>query len=216
MRSGAWLAIALLLSAFVLRASAEVQGWAIWGWLALVPIFLVIRTLPAPRAALAGMWWGFAYAIARVIFTPEGGASSVADLIAPVFIIGGYCFSASHLVRRIGFSPFILALGWIGVEFALGAFGWRAGLLDASVEAGAIGAWLSPLTGTIVAALVMAWASAMLAHVVVTAHAWVQRNDRLAKLLGTRPPLPLIAEILGSLQLASLRTGTPRGPPSAR
>ena len=209
----AWQVAALLLSAFVLRASAEIQGWGIWGWVALVPLFLIVRVLPARQAALAGMWWGFVYAIARLVVSPEGGTSSLADLIAPCFLVGGYCFLGSHLVRAIRYSPFALALGWLGIEAALAPFGWRLGLLDAALEVSASGAWLSPLAGAIVAALAMALLNAVLAHALVVAHAMVKGRRHRLNLDGARPPLPLAPRVVGALSLASLWPEHSRAPP---
>ncbi len=88
-------------------------------WLALVgllPLFVSIRRQTPLRALLSGALWGlslFAFTIAGL-----GPAIEVAPGSLLLFIgaPAAYACLGAILTRWIGFSPFVLGVGWVGVD----------------------------------------------------------------------------------------------------
>ena len=128
----------LILSGFLLSLTGAPESFWWLGWICLLPLFEAIR-VSAPRRAMGyGALWGVClYAFS--IFASSTGQS--APLWAPALMIAipaVYACAGAHVVRRIGFSPFVLAFGWIGVEFALTPLGLRHGLLARTQGDGAL------------------------------------------------------------------------------
>ncbi len=126
------LALLLALSALLVSAAMSSPALAWLGWISLLPLFAAIRVLPPKFAALAGVWWGAALALGHAWFAGAGGSSVILGIVRTVCVIGLYTGLGAALTRRIGFSPLVLAVGWIGVELALLPLGWRDGLLAAT------------------------------------------------------------------------------------
>lgn len=103
-----------------------------------MPLFLAIRFLTPFRAMFCGALWGFclnAFLISGYGQTTTPLADSFALLI---MIPAIYAFAGSQFTRRIGFSPLLLAFGWVGVEFALRPLGLGYGMLATTQENGGI------------------------------------------------------------------------------
>ncbi|MFC1475550.1 hypothetical protein ACFLQW_00935 [Candidatus Zixiibacteriota bacterium] len=125
--------MSLICSAVLLGVAVESRDYPWVGWVGLTPLFLVIRSLTPLRAMSCGALWGCC------LYTLIASGNSVAATPldgSPVFMIlipGIYVFAGAHLTRRIGFNPLLLAIGWIGVEFALQPFNLESGLLAGSL-----------------------------------------------------------------------------------
>lgn len=125
------LLLAIVISAYLLTVSS-VRPQASWViWLALVPLFTAIRIYGPVRAGVCGaMWslslfgfsWLFSVGSFRVDFSAASAVAHPASWIANFSMLTAlaapalFAAAASALTRWIGFSPLILAVGWLGVE----------------------------------------------------------------------------------------------------
>jgi apolipoprotein N-acyltransferase len=72
------------------------------------------------------------------------------------------------MTRSIGFSPYLLALGWMGVELILHPVGVQHGLLATTQESGAALQYVGSFTGYLVVAFLVAYVNALLFTVLST------------------------------------------------
>ena len=156
------LALLLALSALLVSVAMSSPALAWLGWISLLPLFGAIRVLPAKFAALAGAWWGAALALGHTWFAGAGGSSVILGIGLTVCVMSLYTGLGAALTRRIGFSPVVLAVGWIGVELALLPLGWRHGLLAATQSDTSLAHWLGPLLGYLFVAFLVAGINASL------------------------------------------------------
>jgi len=126
----------LVASALVMIFAATTPGYRWVGCIALLPLFNAIRVQSPVRAAFDGAIWGlclFAFAtilgVTRIPFDLFSGA------LLPA-VLGLYAFLGARITRQVGFSPYLLALCWIGVELALKPLGLRYGLLGGTQSGG--------------------------------------------------------------------------------
>ena len=220
--SGAFLALGSLWPALILggalAASATVLTLAVgtasyrWaGWLALVPLFLVIRTLTPAAALLAGAVWGSAVFAA--------GSGLVANVVAPTgsawallaAVPAAYCCLGAALTRWIGFSPFVLGVGWMGVELALTPLGFDTGILGSAESSAGLFHWIATGLGYVLVAFVVAYVNAHLAAAISEVRLTIPR------------PLPIIRAAIVELRVTAQQSiplalleplpAQPRAPP---
>ncbi|MEK6677625.1 MAG: hypothetical protein AABZ47_18480 [Planctomycetota bacterium] len=205
------LLVSLVGSAYLMAGALGPMKHPAVGWFALVPIFVSIYVLKPVFAGLSGVLWG----VSVIFFAPYAGWR--ADALGPWSVLliaivpGLYAGFGAALTRWIGFSPFVLAVGWMGVELALSPIGLRLGLLGLGVEESG---WLHSLGlsfGYVVAAFVVAYVNAGFICVVVSKTFSKSRNRPFVS-SDSRARLQL-REIV-YLSRVSLRTAQPRGPPT--
>ena len=177
------LIVSLVVSAYVV-AQAGATGRPAWiGWLALVPLFLVIRLWRPARATMAGALWGtclYLFSVGRVDAPVFG---TIPSLILLTAIPAAYACLAAHLTRWIGFSPLVLGVAWIGVELALGPMGLRTGLLGETTGDGSWLEWVGRAFGYVVVAFPVVLVNASLVFVLSAAYPGLSwHSDRI------RPP----------------------------
>ncbi len=151
---------ALLGGAYLMAIAVGSPGHAWLGLFSLVPLFLAIRLWRPMRALLAGGLWGASlWAFTQ---TEPGAAvsSSLGSLALLSAIPAAYACLGAWLTRRIGFNPFVLGFGWMGVELALGPAGLRTGLLGTVEGQGAFLHWIGGALGYVLVAFVIALLSA--------------------------------------------------------
>ena len=146
------------------------QHWL--AWISFLPLFVVIRSLRPPAAALAGGFWGAClYLFCTAGSTPT--VDTVVPSIAPsawllallILIPAVYVGLAARPARAIGFKLLTLALGWTLVELVVGLHnpsGRHNGLLTGSQGEGPNLHWLARLLGFVCAAFLVACANASL------------------------------------------------------
>ena len=156
------LGAALLASAALMSIALE-SGEGHWlGWFTLIPLFLSIRVLTPLPAFLAGAFWG----VGLFLFLMASGRPPFAPSVWPVVLLGAvpgaYAWLGAQLTRRIGFSPLLLALGWIAAELALRPLGLHNGLLAGTQGHGLVVKTLGYLAGYVVVAFIIAYVNASL------------------------------------------------------
>ncbi len=155
----------LALSAYLMAVA--IQSPTVWwlGWVTLLPLMLAIRVLRPTDALLAGSFWGICFY--AVSLTADGAlfapASSRALLLWTV--PGIYAFLGAAVTRRIGFSPLLIGLGWVGVEFALCPLAMENGLLAGTLGVGAGVRLAGNLVGYVLVAFLVAFVAASLLSV---------------------------------------------------
>ncbi len=162
---GTLLALALVVSAYGMsRAIGSSHYWWL-GWVALLPLFVSIRVLSPGRALFAGGLWGLSLFVASALTADAPIAPSIASLFLLIAIPSLYTCLGARLTRRVGFSPYLLALGWVGVELGLGPLGLRHGLLAATQGDGLIINLVGSWAGYALVAFIVAYVNASLLSV---------------------------------------------------
>jgi len=198
-------------SAFLMTVAIASPRFVWLGWITLIPLLFAVRALTPFGAASFGAVWGTALFAFGAFVLPTPIAPAVGSWALLTAIPALYAFLAARMTKRVGYSPFLLALGWIGVELALHPLGLRHGLL-----AGTQGS-------DILLRVVGSYAGyALVAFLVVYVNAWL-----LSALAAVPMPAPgrrvvrTAAERIIKLSLAEipnywfllLRPSKPRAPP---
>lgn len=209
----------LLALAPFLVASAVVMAFAMaspsWGWLGLMtllPLFQGIRVLSPRLAGMGGALWGASLAVGSWALGNSTIDGSVLSFVFLTAVPGAYAWFGAGLTRRVGFSPYLLALGWIGVEFALHPLGLKLGLLAATQGDGFALRALGSFAGYVLVAFLVAYFNAAL----LSAIAEVAKSCRPRPLIrrAGRSVRPFIArEAIVQLR-EFIRQVQPRGPPA--
>ncbi len=206
------LSAALIGSAYLMTAA--MQSSTLWwlGWVTLLPLFLVIRVLtPAPALAAGAIWGSSLFLFAGfsdgALFDP-----TLRSLLLLTVIPGIYTCVGSHVTRRVGFSPLLLGLGWVAVEFALQPLGLRHGLLAATIGGeGLVVRTLGYLAGYVLVAFIIAYVTASLLSVLSDICVSAPRSLYEGGSGDTQCRLFLSEEPVFSLQL--VYSAHPRAPP---
>lgn len=138
------------------------------GWITLLPLMQAARVL-APAAAFgAGAFWGGSLLASSAILGStniEFSASSIAILLLGP---GLYSWFGASLTRRVGFSPYLMALGWVGVELCLRPVGLEHGLLAETQGEGMLIRVVGSFAGYFLVAFLVAYINASLLSVIHT------------------------------------------------
>jgi apolipoprotein N-acyltransferase len=203
------LGASLVLSAYGAACAAQ-GGLPLWvGWVALVPVFVAIRALRPILAMLCGALWG----ASLFVFTSgasEPGHPLVVGLLLTV-VPAAYAYLAAYVTRWIGFSPFVLGVGWMGVELALAPVGLHNGLLSATQGDTALMDYIGRALGYVLVAFLVAYINALLVEVLgrvplrLPRPRWAAARDDAEILLRS--------QIVGCLSLVALQPSHPRAPP---
>jgi len=227
------LPLSLVGSAYLMAVAHEPGGVPAVAWLALFPLFVCISVLAPARAALAGAFWGaclYVFAVLGVSPTnAEWGVSTfrhfdvstfpfvafyyrslmVAALIIAVPAI--YAGLAAWLRRAIGFSPFVLGVGWMGVELAFAPVNLNLGLLAAEQTDAGVFHWLAHALGCVFLGFFIAYVNAALVDVAAKIRLPKPR-PRIVRLFNA-PILHLRFEFLEFFNRLPLEPCHPRAPP---
>lgn len=156
------LILSLVAGAFLMAMSLGSSGCFWLGWLTLLPLFVAIRALRPWRATLCGALWGLSLHVFGVSVFETGISSGLSSLALLTAIPAAYALLASWVTRRIGFSPFVLGVSWMGVELALRPLGLHHGLLAATQGDSTLVHWLGGALGYVLVAFVVALTNAVL------------------------------------------------------
>lgn len=205
------LALALAGSAYLMALAIEPPHHVWLGWVTLLPLFYAIRVQSPTRAMMSGAFWGACLFTASVAFARTEIAPSLGSFALLSLIPGAYGYFGAALTRRIGFSPFLLALGWIGAEFALAPLGLRHGLLAGTQGDGLAIRLVGSVAGYALVAFLVAYVNASLLSVLAS----VRRGASGTRLIrGATDTIRSYDPIeLPSYFLHVLRQAQPRAPP---
>lgn len=154
------LAPLLALSA-VLMGLALQSASAWWlGWVTLLPLLLAIRVLGFFHAACAGAIWGLGVFGFTLLVGTSSFAHTPLALLLLLTIPALYAAAGSFVTRRAGFSPLLLGLGWVGVEFALRPLAIHHGLLAGTQGDGLVIRLIGSVAGYVMVAFLVAYVSA--------------------------------------------------------
>lgn len=125
------LVLTLLTSALMMGAVMGSARLPWFAWVGLLPLLLAIKRLPPIKALVAGGMWGLCiFASSRIA---PGGVAKIEPTLLFVGLLvtvpAIYACLGALQTRRFGFNPFLLALGWVGVELTLQPLGLVNGLL---------------------------------------------------------------------------------------
>ena len=165
----------LFLLALMLGVSATFMALAVqtprhfWlGWITLLPLMQSARSLTPGGAFCAGSFWGAALFWASALIGSDNIAFTVPSFLILTLGPALYgCFGA-WLTRRVGFSPYLMALGWVGVEFCLRPVGLEHGLLAGTQSEGMLFRVAGSFAGYFLVAFLVAYLNASLLSVLHT------------------------------------------------
>ena len=205
------LTIALVGSAYLTATAVGSPTHAWMGWLSLLPLFVAIRVLRPLRASVCGALWGgclFAFCVAAGRTTVSANLASFTLLTA---IPALYTLLGAGLTRWIGFSPFVLGVGWMGVELALAPLGLHSGLLAGTQDQTALMDYIGRALGYVLVGFLVAYVNAAL--VAVLGHVRLSVPRFVPTTASPDCGRSLISQILGCLSLFALQPSHPRAPP---
>lgn len=204
--------IALLVSACLMGVALQSASGHWLGWVALVPLFLLMRRLTPLKALLAGAFWGLCLFLICLAADNRPFPPTGQNLALLITVPALYVWLGVLLTRRVGFSPLLLALGWIGVELALTPLDLRHGLLAGTQGHGLVVRTMGYLAGSAIVAFIVAYVNATLLEMLSAASAadgaarFVPRPGASAeRLILWRLPV-FLHHLLGSIR--------PRAPPA--
>lgn len=203
----------LVLSAYLMALSVG-SGRHPWlGVLALLPLLRAIQVLRPVGAMVCGGVWGGALYAWSVLAVDTAITPGFTSLLLLTTIPGLYACCGAWTTRRLGFSPAVLAFGWMLMEFAFRPLGLSYGLLGGTQAEGLTVGIVGRLFGYVLVAFLVAYAGAMVLAI------WSRLRFRLP-----RPEIRLGLEAAG-LWLWQLNPATapcfipcpsnPRAPPAA-
>ena len=179
--------LSLAVSATFMALAVEAPQHFWLGWITLLPLLQAARVLDPLRAFGAGAFWGSSLLVASAAMGSrniEFGISSASILtLGPALYA---CFGAM-LTRRVGFSPYLMALGWVGVELCLRPAGLEHGLLAGTQGDGMLIRVAGSFAGYFLVAFLVAYINASLLSVldkVAVSSANLRRVSSASGLLG--------------------------------
>lgn len=159
---GSALGVLLVASALLTAVAVGSADCSWFVWFGLLPLFLAIRLLSPAVAALAGALWSGCLCLFLVAGAVPGLSLTAHSFALSAIVLMLYAYFAVLLTRWIGFSPMLLALGWILVELTLKPLGLRQGLLAGTQSAAGFLHLISCLLGYVFVAFLVASANAWL------------------------------------------------------
>ena len=203
--------VPIVLSAYLTAAAVGSPTYAWAGWLSLLPLFFAIRLLRPLRASAYAALWG----ASLFVFSIVTGRTAVSANLWSFALLTGipalYTFLGAGLTRWMGFSPFVLGVGWMGVELALAPMGLHSGLLAGTQDHTALMDYIGRALGYVLVGFLVAYVNAALVAVLGRVQLTVPRFVPTTAL-----PVcgrSLISQILGCLSLFALQPSHPRAPP---
>jgi len=204
--------VPIVLSAYLTAAAVGSPTHAWVGWLSLLPLFFAIRLLRPLRASACGALWGASH----FVFCIAGNHTAVAANLWSFALLTGipalYTFLGAWLTRWIGFSPFVLGVGWMGVELALAPLGLHYGLLSATQGDTALMHYVGRALGYVLVGFLVAYVNAALVAVLGRVRLSFPRFVPATASLDCRRSL--ISQVFGCLSLFAIQPSHPRAPPA--
>jgi len=166
---GLALGVLLVPSALLTAVAVGSADYSWFAWFGLLPLFFAIRVLNPVVAALAGAFWGGCFHLFLVTYAVPGLSLTSQSFVLLTIVLMLYAYFGGLLTRWVGFSPMLLALGWIVVELTLKPLGLRQGLLAGTQSTNGFLHWISCLLGYAFVALIVAGINAWLVMLISSA-----------------------------------------------
>jgi apolipoprotein N-acyltransferase len=207
------LALSLVVSALIISASVNSSVSPYLSWFALVPLFLAIGKLKPAIAALSGAFWG----VCIYFFSVTADVSYIRPTLLSFGLLAAipalYTTLGALLTGKIGFNPLVLAIGWIGVEFALRPLGLDNGLLAGTQGQNIVIQQVGRLLGYVFVAFLVAAANASILTVLSNFRLKITFQKRDFINLASCEKRHISQGFFPSLLVAEILQ--PRGPPYA-
>ena len=165
---GMTLALALMLSAYLMALAVGSAEHPWLAWTSLIPLFFAIRWLRPVLALGAGVLWGAGLFVFSTTVVHTGVPTTWPALLLLLLVPGVYAALGAWLSRLVGFHPLALGVAWMGVELALQPLGLRAGLLAGTLGDGWFVHAVGNVLGYVLAAFAVAAVSASLVSVLAS------------------------------------------------
>jgi apolipoprotein N-acyltransferase len=206
----------LAASAFLLSLCIHNVFYRWTSWLALVPLFAAIRVCRPLGGLISGVAWiACVLLFGRLIFDasiPSGWfAPTLLVVIPPI-----YCAGGAVLTRWIGYSPFVLGVGWMGVELALSGLGLQLGLLGHTESSASLLAGIARTLGFVVTAFLVAYVNAAVVEAMPGLAVWGTGHARTSIISYRAKPLLLVPQIASWCAFELLTATSPRAPPHVK
>lgn len=204
---------ALALSASAILMALAIESPRHWwlGWVTLLPLLQVARSLRPSFALAAGSFWGAALFAASACISREGIQHTPLAFALLALVPALYAGLGAALTRRIGFSPYLMALGWVGVELCLRPIGLEHGLLARTQGNGVLIYAFGSFAGYAMVAFLVAYINASLLDVLHEVHACLSLPRLVA---ASADSLRRVAVADAPFVVSRfLRISQPRGPP---
>jgi len=159
---GLALGILLVPSALLTAVAVGSADYSWFAWFGLLPLFFAIRVFSPAIAAFTGAIWGGCFYLFLVVGVVPGLSLTPHSFGLLAIVLMLYAYFGGLLTRRVGFSPMLLALGWIVVELTLKPLGLHQGLLAGTQSTNGFLYWISYLLGYAFVALLVAGINAWL------------------------------------------------------
>lgn len=216
-RSGtiALLVFSLVGSALLIGLAAKTERYPYVACVGLVPLFVVIRVCRPLGALLWGAVWGLSFLAVSV----AGLGPPIPPTVGSLLLLAGapavYAWLGSLLTRWIGFSPYVLAVGWMALELTLSLFGLPLGLAGATqAYEWSLAHWFARALGYVFVAFLVAYVNAALVSVLSRVWLTLPRPHHAAAIDPCEPsPYP---QWVSSVFLFAIAPSGPRAPPLAR
>lgn len=173
-------ALALGFSAILMSFAIESPRHWWLGWMTLLPLLQAARSLRPSLAVAAGSFWGAVLFAASVTVARTDVQPALFSLALLALIPGLYAGLGAALTRRVGFSPYLMALGWVWVEFCLRPVGLEHGLLAGTQGNGVLIYAFGSFAGYLVVAFLVAYINASLLDVLHEVRACLSRPRPVA------------------------------------
>lgn len=160
------LGLSLAISAILMALAIEVPEHFWLGWITLLPLLQIARVCSPGVAFGAGSFWGASLFVASAAMGSNNIDLSTASLA--ILVLGPALYSSfgAWLTRRVGFSPYLMALGWVGVELCLRPVGLEHGLLAGTQGDGMLIRVAGSFAGYFLVAFIVAYINASLLSVI--------------------------------------------------
>ncbi len=207
----AGLLLLLLASAYIVALDTASHEQVRFSWLALFPLFIVIYAYQPCKAGVCGAGWGVSLSMFLVVAPGRLVELSMGSMALCIVIPSVYACLGAYLTRRIGFSPFVLSVGWMGVEFALEPLGVNRSLVASASGGTTLLHWVTNAFGYVLLGFFVAVVNAALIAVLSKVRIVIPQPAPPEK-RGYETTI-LSAQTFSAFPLFAIPASSPRAPP---
>ncbi len=202
---------ALVISAYLMALALGPSEHPWLAWVALLPLFVAIRTLRPLGALLSGALWGSSLYVFGVALASLGSREGLLSFALLTAAPAAYALLGSLVTRRIGFNPLVLGVAWMGMELAFEPLGLRHGLLAGTQGDGLLVHWVGGALGYVLVAFLVAFANSAL--LLTLTGVCVDIGSKAYAARGEPRKTRLIPQTFCCFPLYAIPVSQPRAPP---